>query len=101
MDAMDGNYSYTNRWGMVSNRNSGGGNSRLLPLGGGKTKMYEKWDFFETVDDFVDFSRSYREKFKKSKTYLSRPDISSDSPRNFFLLNLQQFLRSALSFGDI
>jgi len=43
MDAIDGSYSYTNRWGMVSNRNLGGENFRLLPPGGGMSKMYEKF----------------------------------------------------------
>jgi hypothetical protein len=54
------------------------------PLAAGRRKMYEKSHFFETVDDFDDFSRSYGEKFKNSKTIVSRPDISPNSPRNFF-----------------
>ena len=82
--AMDGNYSYTNRWGMVSNRNLDGGIFDCCPLAAEKLKMYQKSHFFERVDDFVDFSRSYTDKITKSKTNLSRPDISPNNPRNCF-----------------
>ena len=64
---------------MVSNRNLGWGNFRLLPPGGEMSKNVRKIALFETVDDF-----SNREKFKKSKTNLSRPDISPSNPLKFF-----------------
>ena len=58
---------------MVSNRNFGGGNFRLAPPGGGMSKNVRKIALFETVDDFVDFSRSNGDKFKKSKTVCLPP----------------------------
>ena len=65
MDAMGDNYSYTNWWGMVSNRNLRSPNFGLLPPSGEKTKNVQKIALFETADDFDDFSWINGEKFKK------------------------------------
>jgi hypothetical protein len=82
--AMDGDYLYTVCWGMVSNRNLVGEIFHCCPLAAGRRKMYEKSHFIQTVDDFNDFSRSYGEKYKNSKTMISRLDISPNSPHKFF-----------------
>ena len=53
------------------------------PLAVGGPKMYEKWHFFETVDDFDDFSRSNGDKIEKSKTIVSTTDTSPNILRKF------------------
>ena len=69
------------------------------PLAAGGPKMYEKWHFFETVDDFHDFSRSYGDKIEKSKTIVSTTDTSPNIPRKFLPQIPSSFWDPCLSSG--
>jgi hypothetical protein len=53
------------------------------PLAAGGPKMYEKWHFFETVDDFRDFSWINGDKIENSKTIVSTTDTYPNIPRKF------------------
>jgi hypothetical protein len=58
--------------------------SHCCPLAAGGPKMYEKWHFFDPVDDFHDFPCSNGDKIEKSKTIVSTTDTSPNIPRKFF-----------------
>ena len=68
---------------MVSSRYFGGEIFDWRPLAAGCQKMYQKSHFFETTDDFVDFSWINGEKIKNSKTTVSTTVTSPNIPRKF------------------
>ena len=63
--------------------------------------MYEKWHFFDPVDDFHDFSCSNVDKIEKSKTIVSTTDTSPNIPRNFFPEISSIFWDPLLSLGTL
>ena len=61
--------------------------------------MYEKWHFFETVDDFDDFSCINGDKIEKSKTIVSTTDTSPNILRKFLPKIFASFWDPCLTLG--